>query len=297
MARRLFTWIGMMSLILPGMAVAQSAEEFIDALGIPEGDIDDITLISGTENMLGSPDGQGSITAHAPPMGYMGTGIFDTLTSCEDEDLPPTGEDGDTIRIEVQLTPPAGMNGFRFYAYFLSREYPEWINSSYNDSFTVVQNSSAFNGNIALDTNGSVIEVDSNLFVVIDQAQLTGTGFDCSGGGGGTGWLQILSPATEGESFTLTFTIGDAGDGIYDSGVFLDSFQWIDNAPPTPCTAHLGDDSCDVMDGDDDDDAAPADDDDLADHPATCALAPRPISPGAIALLTALLTVAYRRRR
>ena len=51
----------------------------------------------------------------------------------------------------------------------------------------------------------------------------TGTGFDRDGS---TGWLRTSWPIEGGEVFTLTFSIHDEGDGIYDSLVILDNFRF-----------------------------------------------------------------------
>jgi hypothetical protein len=65
----------------------------------------------------------------------------------------------------------------------------------------------------------------------------------CSSGtvatlGGATGWLTTKAAIKPGEQFTLELMIWDAGDGILDSSVLLDHFQWIGGAaaPPTPQT-------------------------------------------------------------
>ena len=49
-----------------------------------------------------------------------------------------------------------------------------------------------------------------------------------SGGmvGGGTDWLMLRGNVVPGEIITLRFALWDTGDGIYDSVVILDNFQW-----------------------------------------------------------------------
>jgi hypothetical protein len=62
-----------------------------------------------------------------------------------------------------------------------------------------------------------------------------GTGFECapdeysdsSNYGSSTGWLQTSWPITGDEMFALTFHIHDTGDGIFDSEVILDSFEFL----------------------------------------------------------------------
>jgi hypothetical protein len=64
---------------------------------------------------------------------------------------------------------------------------------------------------------------------------ITGTGYECaadqmsdsSAWGSSTGWLQTTWPINPGEVFTLTFHVHDTSDGIFDSEVILDSFQFM----------------------------------------------------------------------
>jgi hypothetical protein len=55
----------------------------------------------------------------------------------------------------------------------------------------------------------------------------TDSGFDSSSTGSSTGWLQTSWPILPEETFTITFHIHDTSDGIYDSEVILDSFQFL----------------------------------------------------------------------
>jgi hypothetical protein len=65
--------------------------------------------------------------------------------------------------------------------------------------------------------------------------KIDGTGFECATGqmmdgptqGSSTGWLQTTWPILPDETFTLVFHIHDTGDGIFDSEVILDSFQFL----------------------------------------------------------------------
>ena len=208
--------------------------QVIDALGIPSSDIVSVQMQLGTDPMLDSTAGLGTISATDAPAGLLYTGQVDQMTSCSDFDMGGTGENGDTVQIRVDLETPPGMHSFKFNFYFLSREYPQWVGSEYNDSFTVTQNSSIYNGNIVFDQGGNVIDVNTALFTVTNPALLVGTGFDCAAGGGGTGWLTTVSPAVPGESFALIFAIGDVFDGIWDSAVFLDGFQWREEEEKEP---------------------------------------------------------------
>jgi len=66
--------------------------------------------------------------------------------------------------------------------------------------------------------------VDNNYFQnAFHPIPNTGTGFDHDGS---TGWLRTSWPIEAGETFTLTFSIHDEGDGIFDSVVILDNFRF-----------------------------------------------------------------------
>ncbi|MCK9459454.1 MAG: choice-of-anchor L domain-containing protein [Proteobacteria bacterium] len=62
-----------------------------------------------------------------------------------------------------------------------------------------------------------------------------GTGFECAASdmedsdmyGSSTGWLQTSWPIDGGEMFSLTFHIHDTGDGVFDSEVILDAFEFL----------------------------------------------------------------------
>ncbi len=54
--------------------------------------------------------------------------------------------------------------------------------------------------------------------------------------GSATGWLRTTSPATPGANMTLTFSIHDEGDYVYDSCVIIDNFHWITQSIEGPGT-------------------------------------------------------------
>ncbi len=236
MRRRLLAPLALaLALAGPGQALAYAtAWDVIQSLGIPANDIVDVTMAPGTEDMLGTMSSQGAIAATYPPMGLIYTGRQTNMISCQDDDMPGVLEAGDSVAIMVTLQVPANMHSFKFNFYFLSREYPDYVGSEFNDAFTVMQSSSIFNGNIVFDQGGNVIDVNTALFTVTNQALLVDTGFDCGYRGGGTGWLTTISPAVPNEQFTLRFIIGDVSDGIFDSAVFLDAFEWREEEEKEP---------------------------------------------------------------
>ena len=134
----------------------------------------------------------------------------------------------DLHQIIIELQAPADARCFSFDFNFFSAEYPDFINQSFNDSFyAILQAQSTNKGqrtNIAFDSNNDPIEVDSNYFQnPFHPIPNRGTGFDRNGS---TGWLRTHWPIQPGEIFTLTFTVHDESDAIYDSLAILDNFQW-----------------------------------------------------------------------
>ncbi len=134
-------------------------------------------------------------------------------------DLGPGGVDGDTITIRFVVPVPQGASSLSFAFLFLSEEYPEFVGSDYNDFLSV-----RFNGvEVALDTNRNAITVNNNFFS--DVLLPTGTFFD-----GQTPTLRISGPIDSAlQTVTIEITIGDVGDGIYDSAAFIGGFEFHQN--------------------------------------------------------------------
>lgn len=124
---------------------------------------------------------------------------------------------------------------------FGSEEYPEWVNSSFNDVFAFIISGPGFAGpfanggeNIALipGTNQPVTidnvnnVTPSNPQYYVDNTNGTALGivFD-----GHTVAIQARALVQCGESYNLKFAIADAGDGSFDSGVFLEAESFSSN--------------------------------------------------------------------
>ena len=134
----------------------------------------------------------------------------------------------DLHQVTLTLKAPAYAKSFSFDFNYFSAEYPEYVKKNFNDTFyAIIEAKSTNNGartNIAFDANSRSIEVDNNYFQnPFHPISNRGTGFD---NGGSTSWLRTSWPIKGGEEFRLTFSIHDEGDGIYDSLVLLDNFQW-----------------------------------------------------------------------
>jgi hypothetical protein len=212
-----------------------------------------------------SPDGplQGFNypTAVAPP------GFPQAAQGCAQSKLV-----NDMIDLKLVLKAPATATAFSFDLDFYSSEWPNTVCSEYNDAFVAYLTSSGLTGNISFDPNKNPIAVNANFFnrctpgapvgcaplyqgpapqtgtstCSAGTSELQGTGFSnlamtwCETSadivateGGATGWLTTLAPISAGEQFTLELMIWDAGDGLADSSILLDHFQWLGGTPVT----------------------------------------------------------------
>lgn len=142
---------------------------------------------------------------------------------CENE----TGNDVAYVHMEIQI--PLNAEGFSFDFIFLSAEYPEWVHSSYNDTFYAVVQSSALSQtqNVSFDINGQPLTVNNGWFEDPSAwtQDITGTGYDQYGSA--SGWLTTTCPATPGETLHIWFWVHDEGDHILDSAVVVDNWQWV----------------------------------------------------------------------
>ncbi|MFO7567465.1 MAG: choice-of-anchor L domain-containing protein [Enhygromyxa sp.] len=149
------------------------------------------------------------------------------------------GRANDLLWFRFDLAVPEEANGYKFDFAFFSAEFPEWVDTQYNDIFLVWSTSETYTGNVTF-INGQPLTVtaleDSVLYEGNDP-QLAGTGVDGVGGGpmgqgmmepvgGATGWFTATGSAAPGETFTLAWALFDMGDSFYDTTVVLDAFRW-----------------------------------------------------------------------
>lgn len=173
--------------------------------------------LSSTGGLLGFPSGRDSDFL------MFSTGVasqIDTVANTsgsQGTDLGAYGVSGDTATISFTIDVPASpvTQKFKFDFMFLSDEYPEYVGSSYNDFFTATVNGT----NVALDEFGNQVSVNNVFFT---GASAGGTFFD-----GRTSQLTgsyTVAPGTT--TLNVVLSIGDVGDGIYDSAVLLDNFRF-----------------------------------------------------------------------
>jgi hypothetical protein len=191
----------------------------------PHAGPDFVVLSTGIAGDHSNPDtnlGYANHTDHPEPLG---------ATGCSEAD---PSEVNDYSEVQLVLDVPANANSFSFDFNFMSKEFPEFVCSDYDDTFLAMLDSQEFTGNVSFDAQGNRVSINVGFFdkcdVTLDPVctgdeELVGTGFQNSVGGG-TGWLTTTAPVTPGEKITLTFAIFDEGDHILDSAVLIDNFRW-----------------------------------------------------------------------
>lgn len=119
---------------------------------------------------------------------------------------------------------------------FASEEYPEYVNSSFNDVFGFFISGPGYNGaeNIAIIPGSMIpvsidnVNVSTNSQYYVDNTSGTTLQYD-----GFTTPIQIIAPVSPLQQYHFKIVIADAGDGVYDSGVFIQagSFAGVSSPP------------------------------------------------------------------
>ena len=196
---------------------------------------DDNTMPPPMSPEHGSPD----------PMGFTNCdGTNDCSNTILDQWDFGFGNAEDKMWFGFELTAPAiangdtvDANGYTFdFAYF-SAEFPEYVDSQFNDIFVVWQDSEDYTGNVTF-INGQPMTVTA-LWPIDYQGECDFNAPNCNGSadphladtghqgfGGATGWYKATGGIKPGETFTLTFGIFDMGDSSFDTTALLDNWQW-----------------------------------------------------------------------
>jgi len=190
------------------------------------------TGIAGDHNNPDTNLGASDHIAHPDPQGPVGCSSADPA------------QVNDYSEVQLVLDVPANANSFSFDFNFMSKEFPEYVCTDFDDTFVAMLESQAFTGNVSFDSMGNRVSINVGFFDKCDEnldpactgdAELAGTGFQ-NNVGGGTGWLTTTSPVVPGEKAILTFAIFDEGDHILDSAVIIDNFRWHIEQVDSPIT-------------------------------------------------------------
>lgn len=134
------------------------------------------------------------------------------------------GSANDLIWFQFETPVPGGTYGFSFdFAYF-SEEFPEYVDTQFNDMFVAWSNSESYTGNLCF-VNDEPCTVTA-LWPADFQggaAELSGTQFTNDGA---TGWYQAQGTVVPDEMLQLTFALFDMSDSAFDTTLLVDNFRW-----------------------------------------------------------------------
>ena len=134
------------------------------------------------------------------------------------------------FRIDVRVPKSATCLSFSFR--FLSEEYPEFVDSPFNDGFIAELGASTWTArsnedptidaprNFAKDQGGRNISINQAGEFTVSSSNAKGTTYD-----GATDLLRASTPVEGGRVRTVYLSIFDQGDRHYDSAVFLDRLR------------------------------------------------------------------------
>ena len=200
-------------------------------------------------NPITNPDYSGGTTSGAPADWVAANGgSFPSASSCSSSGT--SGSVNDAVMLRMRIRTPKTSKSFSFNIYFITKEYPNYICSKYNDFFIALLDSDYTSSdptlqnpadkNLAMDAAGNPVGINlapSGLFTQCSPVssypatqesckgteELQGTGFASNGG---TGWLTTRGNVVGGEVITVRLAIWDLYDHVYDSLVLIDNFKW-----------------------------------------------------------------------
>jgi hypothetical protein len=215
-------------------------------LVMSSGNAQDMTVA----NMFASTDVAGFVDGGVnPPAPIVVTSVSPTDTCATDPGLVGTGDCSNTIQeqwdqgsgahdyAEMRFTAevPFMTFGFSYDLAMFSTEYPNYYQTGFNDMYIGWLESELWTGNISFDEMGNPISLNAGFLDYKDAPNP----FDCPGacaapelagtamvGHAGTKWLTTTAGVTPGEDITMVFAVFDVSDGVLDTVVFLDNFQW-----------------------------------------------------------------------
>lgn len=139
-------------------------------------------------------------------------------------------QDVTTLEFQIQVTDPAA-TGLRFDVVFASDEYPEYKDSSFVDVAGVYVNGvnyALFNGSADKPLSVVKANIDAGNFRNNDASEGASENLPIEYDGV-TIRLQVTAPLQQGTN-TIKIAIGDTGDEILDSGIFVSGLQAVNYA-------------------------------------------------------------------
>ena len=151
----------------------------------------------------------------------------------------------DSVALTLTLNVPTNAIGVRFASNFMTREYPHFLCSPFNDVYAVFMSDPDTDElrNIVFDSAGNPLTVNNALLrACVRGGPLTcplgaeplvgAVDSSCTSGsegtvGGGTDCVQTTASVRPGSTITMSFMIWDSGDGVLDSVALIDAFEWV----------------------------------------------------------------------
>ena len=193
------------------------------------------TFTNGLSTNLGVPSGLVMTTGNVNDLNAPGSSFMSTAngTTCNDPQLislEPLATN-DCCILEFDVIPTCDQLQLRFV--FGSEEYPEWVSSGFNDSFGFFitgQNPSGVN---YVNSNVAVLPDGSNTIVSIDNVNAgMNASFYLDNSTGSTNIFDAFTTVivtdisvVACETYHFKLAIADAGDGVWDSGVFIEFLE------------------------------------------------------------------------
>ncbi len=144
-------------------------------------------------------------------------------------------DENDENSLVFDLDVPNDVQGVTLEFVYASEEFPEWSGTQFADGFVFLVDGVNYatlpdgrpvsllrqEDNIHFMTNGDAFDSSIPTVANIEYDGLTRV-------------LQLTAPLSAGDRNTITIAVGDTGDEIYDSAVFLSRFQFIYGDVPLP---------------------------------------------------------------
>lgn len=202
-------------------------------LGINSG----IVITTGTIANNGSgPQGPNNSTNSGVDNGYPGFGALTNQAGAQTYNA---------AILEFDFVPYSDTVRFKYV--FGSEEYPEYVCSQFNDAFAFFISGPGIGGtvNMAKLPTGAPVTINTvnggnpgNTGSGIGACAATNPAYFVNNGSGGSiqydGFTKVLEAVSKvqcGQTYHLIIAIADAGDGIFDSGIFLEANSLTSKAP------------------------------------------------------------------
>lgn len=208
-----------------------------DAFSTFNGDNCNVGLSKGIHMNTGDtrPNGDGNHPGAHGPNNSAGAGFDNNqpgspLISA----IVPNADNYNAATVSFDVSTILDSISFRYV--FGSEEYLEYVNSGFNDVFAIYISGPGINGreNISRLPNGDIVSIDnvnavSNSSYFIDNGDGSSAPQNSSDQyiqyDGFTTPIVAKANVIPGEVYTITIVIADVGDGILDSGLFIESCE------------------------------------------------------------------------